>query len=81
MKARTPGFLLRAVSVHLAMGMGLGTVLALTLIVSDARNIFDMIVQSSVPMLTLSVFVGMCGAIIGVGSVLTGLIFTLMDER
>jgi hypothetical protein len=32
-------------------------------------------------MLTLAVFVGACGAIIGVGSVLTGLIFTLMDER
>ena len=81
MKSRPRGFLLRAVSIHLAMGMGLGICLALALIAADTRNIFDMIVHSSVPQLTMTVFVGMFAAIVGVGAVLTGLILTLMDER
>ena len=40
-----------------------------------------MIVHRSVPQLTMTVFVGMFAAIVGVGAVLTGLILTLMDER
>jgi hypothetical protein len=80
-KARARSVLMRAVSVHLAMGFGLGTFLALALIAGDTRNIFDAIVQSPAPALALAVFVGLFGAMVGVGAALTGLIFTLMDER
>ena len=81
MKARTQGLLVRAVSAHLAMGFGLGALLALALIAADTRNIFDAMTHGAAPTLALTVFVGLFGTMVGVGAALSGLIFTLMDER
>ena len=66
---------------HSAMGAGLGLLLSLTLIVSGAGNIFEMITNSEEPKLTAAIFVGFFTSIIAVGATLSGLIFMAMEER
>jgi hypothetical protein len=73
--------LFRDLIVNLVMGLGLGAFLSLTLIVSDAAHIFEMIVNSSSPRMTALMFVGIITAILVVGSAISGLIFSAIEER
>ena len=65
---------------HLAMGGLLGTVLAVSLIVMNARNILDLIALSASPFMTGMVFVSIFALFCAVGATLTGLIFILAEE-
>jgi hypothetical protein len=65
---------------HLAMGGLLGTALAVTLIVINARNILDLIALSASPWMTGMVFVSVLALFCAVGATLTGLIFILAEE-
>ena len=62
------------------MGAMLGTFLAIYLIVSDSQRVFHMIINSSAPQLTMTVFVGALALIFAVGATLTGWIFLMEDE-
>lgn len=73
--------LFRELASHLAMGAGLGAFLALSLIVTDARHIFDMIVNSSAPRLTIAVLVSTFVLIFAIGASLTGMIFISMEDN
>ena len=79
MKPKPKGVSVRDITGHLAMGAGLGTFLALTLLVADSRNIFAMIVNSATPELTMMAFLGIFATTFAVGSGLTGLLFTMME--
>lgn len=74
------GVSVRDISGHLAMGAGLGTFLALTLLVADSRSIFSMIVDSAVPELTILAFLGIFAGTFAVGATLTGLLFVWMED-
>ena len=65
---------------HSAMGAGLGLLLSLTLIVSGAGNVFEMIINSEEPKLTVAIFVGFFASIIAVGATLTGLILMAIED-
>jgi len=65
---------------HLAMGGVLGTALAVSLIVMNARNILDLIALSASPWMTGMVFVSIFALFCAVGATLTGLIFILAEE-
>jgi hypothetical protein len=62
------------------MGATLGTFLATYLIVSDTQRVFQMIINSSAPKLTMTVFVGVLALWFAVGATLTGWIFLMEDE-
>lgn len=66
---------------HLAMGAGLGAFLAVTLLLSDANDVFQMIVNSADPKGTILVFVGTLTMTFAIGATLTGLIFRLQDRQ
>ncbi len=68
-------------AVHLAMGVGLGTMLALLLITMNAADIFGMIRNTSDPVTTLGLFIGGLASSFGIGATLTGLIFTQMEKQ
>jgi O-antigen ligase len=65
---------------HLAMGGLLGTALAVSLIVMNARNILDLIALSASPWMTGMVFVSIFALFCAVGATLTGLIFIMAEE-
>src|SRR5215470_4212666 len=65
---------------HLAMGGLLGTALAVSLIVMNARNVLDLIALSASPLMTGMVFVSVFALFCAVGATLTGLIFILAEE-
>jgi len=65
---------------HVIMGAGLGAFLAISLLVIDARRIFQMIINSAASMLMLFVFVGTFALIFAVGAALTGVVFILEDR-
>ena len=80
-KRRKATSLVGALSGHLGMGAGLGTILALSLLVGNVSNIFTMIRNSPDVAQLLLVFVGGFAATFGIGATLTGLIFIEMDRR
>jgi hypothetical protein len=63
------------------MGAGLGVFLALSLLVSNTRGIFAMLVNSSAPQLSTAVFVGIFASVFAIGAGITGLIFVSMDDK
>jgi len=75
MRHRIEGSFLLKLAGHLFMGASLGTSLALALIMTDIGRIFEMIVSSAQPRITILVFVGVLGSICAVGATITGLIF------
>ena len=80
MRHRIEGpFLLKLVG-HLVMGASLGTSLALALIMTDTGRIFEMIVSSAQPRITILAFVGVLGSICAVGATITGLMFMLAED-
>lgn len=64
---------------HSAMGAALGFALALVLLIMDAQHIFEMIVNSSAPNLTMLVFLGTFTLSFTVGATITGWIFIAHD--
>ena len=65
---------------HLAMGGLLGTALAVSLLVMNARNILDLVALSASPWMTGMVFVSIFALFCAVGATLTGLIFIMAEE-
>jgi O-antigen ligase len=65
---------------HLAMGGLLGTVLAVLLVATNARNILGLISLSASPWVTGMVFVSIIALFCAVGATLTGLIFILSED-
>jgi ABC-type Na+ efflux pump permease subunit len=63
-----------------AMGATLGIFLATYLIVSDTQRLFQMIINSSAPKLTMTVVVGVLALSFAVGATLTSWIFLMEDE-
>jgi hypothetical protein len=62
------------------MGAALGFSLALVLLILDAQHIFQMIVNSSAPELTMLVFLGMFTLTFTVGATITGWVFIIHDR-
>lgn len=71
---------LRELLVHLAMGVSLGLLLSLGLIVSNGAHVFDMIINSATPKVTMVMFVGIVSSLMGVGAALSGFVFTATDN-
>jgi len=80
MLSRSKTSLARQLIGHLAMGGTLGALLAISLLLSDAQNIFQMIINSAAPQLILMVFVGAFTLVFAIGATLTGAIFVLEDR-
>lgn len=66
---------------HFAMGLGLGLWLSLTLILGNAANVYEVIVNSSEPSVTMATFVGVLSSISAIGATLTGLIFITGEDK
>jgi hypothetical protein len=60
---------------HSAMGAALGLSLALVLLILDAHHVFEMIVNSSAPEVTMLIFLGTFTLSFTVGATITGWIF------
>lgn len=65
---------------HLAMGACLGAMFALTLIVSNTANIFDMMTRAPSPQGTVAIFVGATSLFFAVGATITGFIFIQVEK-
>lgn len=65
---------------HSAMGAALGLSLALVLLVLDAQHVFEMILNSAAPELTMLVFLGTFTLSFTVGATVTGWIFMAHDS-
>jgi len=63
------------------MGIGLGTILALSLLTLDTSNTSIMIRNAPNATELLVVFIGTFASTFGIGATLTGLIFMEMDRR
>jgi uncharacterized membrane protein len=70
----------RQLAGHLTMGGALGASLAISLLLCNAQNVFQMIVNSTAPNLMIVVFVSTFTLIFAIGATLTGLIF-ILEER
>jgi hypothetical protein len=66
---------------HTAMGVALGLGFAFALMFIDAFGIATMIAHSYEPKAALAVFVGTFTIAFALGTTLTGLVFTIMEER
>jgi hypothetical protein len=64
---------------HSAMGAALGLSLALVLLLLDAQHVLEMIVNSSVPEVTMLVFLGTFTLSFSVGAAITGWVFMAHD--
>lgn len=64
--------------IHAAMGAGLGIFLSLMLIINE--DVFRAIINSSNPKTTILLFIGMFSSVLAVGSALTGLIFSAIED-
>ncbi len=62
------------------MGAALGLSLALVLLVLDAQHVFEMILNSAAPELTMLVFLGTFTLSFTVGATVTGWIFMAHDS-
>lgn len=81
MQRQAKASLLLKLAGHWAMGASLGTGLAVSLIIMNARHIFEMIVSSSHPRITMIVFVGALGSVCAIGATITGFIFVLTENE
>jgi len=77
--AKTQSLTVRLVG-HLAMGGLLGTALAVSLIIMNARNVLELISLSASPFMTGMVFVSVFALFCAVGATLTGLMFILAEK-
>jgi hypothetical protein len=77
--AKTPSLAVKLAG-HLAMGGLLGTALAVSLLVMNARNILELISLSGSPFMTGMVFVSIFALFCAIGATLTGLIFILAEK-
>lgn len=66
---------------HTAMGVALGLGFAFALTFIDAFGVATFLAHSYEPKVTLAVFVGTFTLAFAVGTTLTGLVFTIMEER
>jgi hypothetical protein len=66
---------------HTAMGVALGLGFALALTFIDAFGVATWIAHSYQPKATLAIFVGTFTLAFAVGTTLTGLVFTIVEER
>jgi hypothetical protein len=66
---------------HTFMGTALGLGFAFALTQMDAFGISTLIAHSLDPDMTFTIFVGTFTLAFAVGATLTGLVFTMMDER
>lgn len=66
---------------HTAMGVALGLGFAFALMFMDAFGIATLIAHSFQPKVTFALFVGSFTLAFAVGATLTGLVFTIMQER
>ncbi|UFZ04263.1 hypothetical protein LQG66_34595 [Bradyrhizobium ontarionense] len=66
---------------HTFMGTALGLGFAFTLTQADAFGISTLIAHSLDPGMTFTIFVGTFTLAFAVGATLTGLVFTMMEER
>jgi hypothetical protein len=64
---------------HLAMGACLGALFALTLIMSNAANLSDMMTRAADPQGTVALFVGAISSFFAVGATITGFIFIQIE--
>ena len=64
--------------IHAAMGGGLGIFLSLMLIINE--DVFRAIINSSNPKTMILLFIGMFSSVLAVGSALTGLIFSAIED-
>jgi hypothetical protein len=60
---------------------GLGSLLSLTLIVSNTGHICEMIINSATPKMTAAIFVCLFPLIMAIGVALSGLIFTAIENE
>ena len=74
--SRTPS--VRQVIVHSAMGSVLGSLLAVSLIITN-QNLFHFIAASPSPSTSLALFIGFFSFVIGTGATISGCIFTAIE--
>ncbi|MCC6949738.1 MAG: hypothetical protein IT539_18435 [Bradyrhizobiaceae bacterium] len=80
MSNRAPSVPIGELACHTLVGAGLGTFLALFVIVSNA-SIFDVITSNPSPRLAVLVFVGVLALMIAIGSAITGFIFCATERN
>jgi hypothetical protein len=66
---------------HLAIGVGLGAVLALVLLLGNDPPILRLLANDSSPAAALALYVGVFVMTFGVGSTLTGLMLDETDKQ
>jgi hypothetical protein len=66
---------------HSAMGAALGLILVLLMVSSGGHHVFDMVVNSAAPELTMAALVAVFTLLFGVGATLTGLLFIITDAH
>jgi hypothetical protein len=66
---------------HLAIGVGLGTLLALLLIANNSAHVLDIIERASEPSALLTVLICGFASTFGIGATITGFIFTQLERR
>jgi len=72
--------LFRKLLPHVAMGLILGSLCALTLIVMDTAHVRAMLASASAPRLAVFGFVVAASSLFGVGASLTGFVFIRLEE-
>ena len=65
---------------HFAMGSSIGPVFAAALFALNAREIFDVVLNSSAPITTLVILVLGFSSYFGFGAAITGFVFIVMDR-
>jgi hypothetical protein len=68
-------------AVHAAIGVCLGTTMAVSLLATNTANIFNMIMNDAQPVQTAGVFVGGFASLFGVGAALSGFLFARCGGR
>jgi hypothetical protein len=66
---------------HLAVGMGLGSGLALILLMRSHPPILQLLLDGSSPILAPALYIGIFAMTFGLGSVVTGLALDETDEQ
>jgi len=72
--------LFQQVLCHFAMGSSIGPVFAAALFALNAREIFDVVHNSSAPITTLVILVLGFSSYFGFGAAITGFVFIVMDR-
>jgi len=66
---------------HAAMGIALGLAFSFAMILNDAFGITTLISHGADARTTTTIFIGSLTLPIGVGAVLTGFVFTMLEKR